>query len=186
MTLFEYLTVAFSLLYSLAAMRLIGGVAVAVAPGRRYWPHLLLTFSLLMMIAGGFWTFWSLREVEWTFVGFLVALAVAALFYYMAAVLVPENPEEVLSWREHYSAVRRRWYAGLSIWAVMIAVNATVNLGFPLVHPSRVIQAASLSLGIVGAFSSRNWVHEVLAVLVAIGVVGMILAILSPSWLTQM
>jgi len=186
MTLFEYLTVAFGLLYSLAAMRLIGGVSVAMAPGRRYWPHLVLTCALLLMIAGGFWTFWSLRDVEWTFIGFLVALAVVGLLYYLAAVLVPENPEDVLSWREHYSAVRRRWYWGVSMWAVMIAANATVNLGFPLMHPSRVIQASSLSLGLVGALSKSDGVHEVLAAVVALGVVAMMVAILSPSWLTQM
>lgn len=43
MTLFEYLVAAFALLYSLAALRLIGGISVALAPSRRYWPHLLLT-----------------------------------------------------------------------------------------------------------------------------------------------
>ena len=187
MTLFEYLTVAFSLLYSLAALRLIGGIPVAVAPARRYWPHLLLTFALLLMIAGGFWTFWSLREVEWTYIGFLIALAVVGLLYYLAAVLVPENPDAVLSWREHYAAIRRRWYTGLSLWAVAIALNATVNLGFPPAHPSRALQAASLGIGVVGALSSSNRVHEALAVLVAIGVAGMMFTIgLSPSWLIQM
>ena len=187
MTLFEYLTVAFSLVYSLAALRLIGGISVAIAPARRYWTHLLMTLALLLMIAGGFWTFWSLRDVSWTFVGFLVALSVAGLLYYLAAVLIPESPGSVSSWRDHYSAVRRRWYMGWSLWAVVIAVNATVNLGFPLAHPSRAIQAASLIVGIVGATSSRDRVHEILAVLLVVGVVGMMLTIgLSPSWLVQL
>ena len=187
MTLFEYLTVAFSLLYSLAALRLIGGLSAAVEPSRRYWGHLLLTFALLLMIAGGYWTFWSLREVEWTYVGFLVALAVVGALYYMAAVLVPESPASVPSWREYYSVVRRRWYTGLSVWAVAIAVNATVNLGFPLAHPVRGVQVVSLSIGVVGALSSSDRVHEFLAVLLAVGMIGMMFTIgLSPSWLTQM
>jgi hypothetical protein len=187
MTLFEYLTVAFSLVYSLAALRLIGGISVAIAPTRRYRTHLLMTFALLLMIAGGFWTFWSLRDVTWTFVGFLVSLSVVGLIYYLAAVLIPENPGHVTSWRDHYSAVRRRWYVGWGLWAVVIALNATVNLGFPLAHPSRAIQAASLIIGIVGASSSSDRVHEVLALVLLVGMVGMMLTIgLSPSWLVQL
>ena len=61
MTHFEYLTVAFGLLYSIAALRLLGGLSVAMAPDSRYWAHLLLTFALLLHIAAGFWTFWSLQ-----------------------------------------------------------------------------------------------------------------------------
>lgn len=187
MTLFEYLVAAFALLYSLAALRLIGGISVALAPGRRYWPHLLLTFSLLLQIAAGFWTFWSLREVQWNFPGFLVALFVVGTLYYLAAVLVPENAAEVLSWRAHYSAVRHRWYAGLGLFAVAMAVNATVNLGFPVAHPSRAIQAYALVLGTVGVVSSHDRVHEVLAILFALGVIGLAFTLgFSPSWLLRM
>jgi hypothetical protein len=187
MTLFEYLVAAFALLYSLAALRLIGGVSVALAPGRRYWPHLLLTFSLLLQIAGGFWTFWSLREVEWNFPGFLVALVVVGTLCYLAAVLVPENAPDVPSWRAYYSAVRQRWYAGLGLFGVAMAANATVNLGFPLAHPSRLIQAYALSLGIGGTVSSNDRVHEVLAVLFALGVIGSIFTFgSSAGWLLQL
>ena len=187
MTLFEYLVAAFALLYSLAALRLISGISVALAPARRYWPHLLLTISLLLEIAAGFWTFWSLREVQWNFVGFLAALFVVGTLCYLAAVLVPENATEVLSWRAHYSVVRHRWYAGLGLFGVAMAINATVNLGFPLVHPSRVIQAYALTLGIVGTVSSRDRVHEVLAVLFALGVIGLTFTLgVNPSWLLQL
>jgi hypothetical protein len=187
MTLFEYLVAAFALLYSLAALRLIGGISVALAPSRRYWPHLLLTSSLLLQIAQGFWTFWSLREVHWNFPGFLVALFVVGTLCYLAAVIVPENAADIASWRAHYSAVRHRWYAGLGIFGVAMAMNATVNLGFPLVHPSRAIQAYALGLGVVGAVSSHERVHEVLAVLFALGVVGMAFSLgLSPDWLQRL
>lgn len=187
MTLFEYLVAAFALLYSLAALRLIGGISAALTSGRRYWPHLVLTLSLLLMIAGGFWTFWSLREVEWTFLGFLIAVAIVGTVYFQAAVLVPENPGQVQSWRAHYTAVRGRFYIGLALLALGMAANATVNLGFPLVHPSRSIQAFSLTMGIVGALSRHDRVHAILAVLVALGVAGLMFTIgLRPGWLLQL
>ena len=61
MTLFEYLAIAFGLLYSVAALRVLGGLPVAMVPQRRYFPHLLLTFILLLFIATSFWSFWSAR-----------------------------------------------------------------------------------------------------------------------------
>jgi len=187
MTLFEYLVAAFALLYSLAALRLIGGISVALSPARRYWPHLLLTSSLLLQTAAGFWAFWSLREVQWDFLGFVVALFAVGTLCYLAAVLVPENAGDVPSWRAHYSAVRHRWYGGLATYSVAMAMNATVNLGFPLVHPSRAIHTVALGLGVVGMVSSHDRVHEVLAVLFALGVVGLAFTLgLSPTWLQQL
>jgi hypothetical protein len=105
----------------------------------------------------------------------------------MAALLVPENAGEVLSWREHYCAVRRRWYIGLALWAVAIALNATVNLRFPLARPSRGIQAFSLSVGLAGAVSSDDRVHNGLAVLIALAVLALMFTIgFSPGWLLRM
>jgi hypothetical protein len=79
MTLFEYLAIAFGLLYSVAALRVLGGLPVALAQSRRYSLHLTLTVINLLLIATSFWTFWSLRDVEWTFPGFLLALLVPGL-----------------------------------------------------------------------------------------------------------
>ena len=186
MTLFEYLTIAFGLLYSISALRLVGGLPAATAPDRRYWVHLLLTLALLLLIASGFWTFWSLRDVVWTFLGFLLSLMVVAALYYCAAVLVPENPGQVTSWRAHYFAVRRRWYAGFMLWAVAIALNASVNLGMSLTHPLRGVQLVALGVGTVGVASSSPRVHAGLVLLFAVLVVGFSLSIgLNPGWLVQ-
>ena len=45
MTLFEYLAIAFSLVLSFAAMRLVAGLPYAVQADRRYWVHLVFVFS---------------------------------------------------------------------------------------------------------------------------------------------
>ena len=57
--------------------------------------------------------------------------------YYGAAVLIPENPEAVESWHEHYFAVHRRWYLGIASFALAAGASATVNLGMGLIHPAR-------------------------------------------------
>jgi hypothetical protein len=186
MTLFEYLAIAFGLLYSVAALRVLGGLPVAIARGRRYSLHLILTFVQLMLIAISFWTFWSLRDVAWTFVGFLLALLVPGLLYYCAAVLVPENPEAVTSWRDHYYRTRRRWYGGFALWGVAAAVSATVNLGMSLHHPARAVHVISVVLGLTGCLSARPRVHAVVVLtLAALLSAGALSSNIDAGWLAR-
>ena len=187
MTLFEYLTVAFALLYSVAALRLIGGLSVAASPGRRYLPHLLLIIQSLLLLASTFWVFWSLRDVVWTFPGFLLAMLVVGALYYCAVVLVPEDAGTTTSWRAYYFSAHRRWYGGLSTWVVATALNGTVNFGFPVLHPSRAMQIVVLGLGILGVVSSSARVHAVLSVILTTTVIVASLSImLRPDWLINL
>jgi hypothetical protein len=183
MTLFEYLAIAFSLVYSLAALRLLGGLPSALEPGRRSPLHLVLSLTLLYLVTISFWVFWSLRDVAWTFGGFLLALMIPGTLYYCAAVLIPENPEDVDSWDTHYFAVHRRCFGGLALWAAAAALSASVNLGMGLAHPARLAQGAALTIGLVGASSSTRRVHMALAVVLAILTVVSAGGQLSPSWL---
>jgi hypothetical protein len=168
MSLFEYLATASSLLYSIAALRILGGLPGALAPNRRYWLHLMLTVDMLLLITLSFWSFWSLRDVNWTFRGFTTALTIPGLLYYCAAVLVPENPEGVPSWRDHWSAAHRRWFGGFALWGIAAATSASVNLGMPLTHPARIIHASALIFGVSGAMIAKPRLHAV--IVVALGI----------------
>ena len=186
MTLFEYLAIAFGLLYSVAALRVLGGLPTSMARERRYLPHVLLHFVLLMVIALSFWTFYSLKDVDWTFPGFLLALLIPGLLYYCAAVLVPENPEDVESWRDYYWAMRRRWYGGLALWGLGAAASASVNLGMGLHHPARIVHATSLTVGIVGMATSNPRVHAALVTLLCLLAIGGATgAHMQPGWLAR-
>jgi uncharacterized membrane protein YdjX (TVP38/TMEM64 family) len=171
LTLFEYLAIAFGLLYSVAALRILGGVPSALDASRRYWVHGGMCLLVLGAIAASFWAFWSYRQVEaWTFPRFLLALTLPGLMYFMAAVLVPENPEKVTSWRDHYFQVRVRFFIGLALWAASAAANATVGLAMPLAHPARAVHVSALLIGCLGASSSKEAVHK--------GIAGVSLAVL--------
>ncbi len=61
MTLFEYLAIAFGLLFSMAAMRVLGGLPASINPGRRYSLHMSIAFGLTALIAASFCSFWSLQ-----------------------------------------------------------------------------------------------------------------------------
>ena len=183
MTLFEYLAIAFSLVYSLAALRLLGGMPSALDPRRRSPLHLVLSLTLLYVVTVSFWVFWSLRDVVWTFGGFLLALMIPGTLYYCAAVLIPENPEDVDSWDAHYFAVHRRCFGGLAFWGLVTALSASVNLGMGIAHPARLVQGTVLTIGLVGASTSTRRVHVGLAVLLTILTVVSAGVQLSPNWL---
>lgn len=185
MTLFEYLAIAFGLLYSVAALRLLGGLPAAMDPRRRYSLHLGLLLVNLFVVIVSFWTFWSLRDVEWTFMGFLVALTIPGLLFYMAAVLVPENPEDVASWRDHYFSVHTRWFGGMAAWGIGAATSASMNLGMGLAHPARLVHLLTVGIGVLGTSTARPRVHGVIVSAMCLLVVATLAAHLSPGWLAQ-
>ena len=65
MTLFEYLAIAFSLVLSFSAMRLVAGLPYATQRGQ-YWVHLVFVLSQLLVTVVAFWNLWSFREATWT------------------------------------------------------------------------------------------------------------------------
>ena len=168
MTLFEYLVIAFALLFSFAGMRLVGGLPHALQLGRRYWVHVLFVCWQLLITIGIFWVFWSFRNVTWNFPTFLLVLVSPGLIYYNACALIPENPSAVESWHAYYYSVRSRYFVGVILWGLVIVVISTVVLQMPLLDPARIGQAAIVGSGVVGAVSASHRVHGSVAVFILI------------------
>ena len=162
MTLFEYLAIALSLIFSFSAMRLVGGLPHALDPDRRYWLHVCWVLILLVGIAGQFWIFWSYRDVEWSYPRFLLTLANPSLLYFNACTLVPEAPASVESWRTYYYSVRRKLFLAITLYSLILAADASVALQIPMIpidHPARATQAILFVTGVVGASSGSPRVH---------------------------
>ncbi len=159
MILFEYLAIAYSLVFSFSAMRLVGGLPHALDPDRRYWLHVCWVFIQLSGTAAQFWLFWSYRDIEWNYPSFLLALANPSLLYFTACTLVPEAPASVESWRTYYYSVRRKLFLAITLLSLVIAAQSSVLLQVPIDHPDRVTQAMLFVAGVVGASSGSPRVH---------------------------
>lgn len=164
MTLFEYLAIAFSLVLSSAAMRLVGGLPHAFARNRRYWVHFCFLLLCLFSVAIAFWAYWSYREATWDLLKFLVALTHLGTVYFLATTIVPEDAGEVVAWRDYYYSVRARYFSGVIFLALTTATNATLLVGMPLNHPARLSQSLLLVCGVVGASTASGRIHAGLAV----------------------
>ena len=173
MSLFEYVGIAFSLVFSFTAMRLVSALPHAVIRDRRYWVHLCLVCVQLLATAGIFWSFWSFRYIEWTFPRFILVLANPSLAYFVACTLSPESAESVGSWRAYYYTIRRKLFVAVVLWGIVIAIVSTVVLERPLTHPTRVVQATMIAAGVLGAATGNARVHAGIAtLLIGVAIVG--------------
>jgi len=180
-TLFEYVAIAFSLVFSFTAMRMVGGLPHALDRERRYWVHLSLISVQILVTAGVFWAFWSFRDIEWTFPRFILALANPSLGYFIACTLVPESPSSVQSWRAYYYTIRRKYFVGVLLWGAVVALAGTVVLDRPLSHPTRVFQAITIAVGILGAATDNSRVHAgIAASLICVATVGAFVVFAQP------
>ena len=171
MVLFEYIAIAFSLVFSFTVLRLVSGLPYSARPGRTYWVHLLFLLAFLLWVVNAFWAFWSYHDVEWTYLRYIVALSSPAAQYYVAVILVPSEPAEVTSWRDYYFSVRRRAFIGFGVLALVSEMTTTVLLGLPLDHPARLGGLGNLVAAIVGFGFEDPRVHGGLAVVALLTVV---------------
>jgi hypothetical protein len=167
MTLFEYLSVGYSIVLSLTIVRLLGGLPAAVASDRRYWVHVVWIFIVLIRSLLFWWSFWSYHEVAaWNFFSFALVLIMPGLLYIIAATLIPDSPSSVDSWQAHFYAVHRRFFIILALSFLVVFAASHLVLGVPLFHPLRGVQALSFVVTLVAATTSNSRFHEVLAVVV--------------------
>jgi hypothetical protein len=162
-TLFEYVSVSFSIVLSLAVVRLIGGLADAFARSRTYWVHGAWVIHQLLFVAYVWWNTWSYRDVRWTFAEFFAVLVGISLVYYQAAALVPTAPSAVGSWRDHFFAVRRQYFGAMAAWVLVILFNTSFVMDVPLVHVARISQAITFAIAVLGLSSARPALHGALA-----------------------
>ena len=160
MTLFEYLAIAFSLVFSFTSMRLVAGLPHAFQASRRYWVHSCLVICQLLVTLVIFWTFWSFKGTDWRFPTFMLVLLNPGLIYFNACTLIPENPSGVESWRDYFMAIKLRYFIGVLCWQCVVVLNDILILQQPLFHPVRGFQIAWLAVTAVGALSKS---HRVLA-----------------------
>jgi hypothetical protein len=170
MTLFEYLAAAYTLLLSFGVARLVFGLPSATLQDRRYWVHLVFVVGFAFMLVVLFWSFWSFRDVAWTFPRFLLVLTHPVLALLMASTLIPESPDNVESWRDFYYSIRSKYFSAWIVLSFLLAISGTFLIDMPFTHPARLAELSLVAFGVVGVLSSNPRVHGAMAIC-AIGVV---------------
>ncbi len=164
LTLFEYISVAASLICSFIAVRLLGAVGPILRRDARYWVHIAWTVFTLAMLSVQWWLFWAYREADWNYGRFVLALTPLGLVYVLSSFLVPAEPGRIECWRTHFYEVRFRVCAMALATVVTMVLCTVVLLDHPLVHPRRILPVSLIALFATGMASDRPRVHEAIIV----------------------
>ena len=93
MTLFEYLSVAISIVLALSAAQLLGSLRAVFDAERRYWVHALWVVHVLVIHVIGWWGLWAFRDFEsWNLALFGLFLVIPGLLFVCSnALVVPQG-----------------------------------------------------------------------------------------------
>lgn len=129
MTLFEFMSVAFSLVLALALSRGLNGLRSSFLEERRYWPHAIWLVTKLLNAVTYWWWLWAYHDLEahWTIATFLLYLAIPVGMYLQVDSLVGHHPREILDWKKHFYA-EHKWFFGINGILAIIAFIVFSNM----------------------------------------------------------
>ena len=170
MTQFEFISVAVSIVLALSMARLLSAVPHLLAPDRRYWVACLWAASLLPIHLGFWWNMWAYRQVDaWTFRGFAAVMLTPILLFLTVTILVSDSPGTVESWRERFYSRHRVFFSLFLVALLSRLLRQFAVLGSPLPSPETgvalFIGPPLLLIAAIGAFTSKERVHEMLALI---------------------
>ncbi len=165
MTLFEFLTVAISIVLALSAGQLLTNVREVFDPTRRYWVHALWVIHLLFQHLLVWWSFWAYRDVEsWNLATFGITLMTPGLLFVCTSTLVPSYSSTVASWETHFFEVRRWFFAARSLFVIFAGFRTWLLLDRPLLESPTPVSGPILLLCIAGFLFPNRRLHGALAV----------------------
>ncbi len=129
MTIFEYLSVAASIVLALGVSRLASSIRHVFDSSRRDAVHAALFVLLFLIHLNHWWRLWPLHDVqEWNFLQFLIVRGGPISLYIAAAILVSDEPAEVVSWRAHLAGAHRWFFSVLAASVAFGVLRITLVL----------------------------------------------------------
>ncbi len=115
MSIFEYLTVAVSIVLALGIGKLTSSIPHVFDARRIDWLHALFFILLFVAHIIVWWRVWLLNTVtSWNILQFTILMGSPLSLYLAATALVSSNPEQVDDWQRYFDE-RSRWI--MSGWA---------------------------------------------------------------------
>jgi hypothetical protein len=167
-TIFEYLSVAVSIVLGLGLAQVLGGLSSVARSWKTvtpYWVHTVWVFMILLLHVQVWWAFWDFSgDRTWTLANFTAILAMPAFLYFLAHLVAPDvAPGAATNLRSYFADIRIPFFVVLaSFWAYGM-VFRTLAFGDPLFELRRVPQASLFILALAGAAKdSPRWQAVVL------------------------
>ena len=111
MSHFEYIAVAFSLVFALILSRLLESLPSVFRSSRRYWVHALWTVHMIFSVFGLWWALWEFRDTTWTPGLFLGVMTFPVILYMRTIFLLQDHSEGEKSWEVLFFENRRAFFS---------------------------------------------------------------------------
>jgi hypothetical protein len=113
--LYLHVRVLIALILGLSVTRLVSGIAALVQHPGRYsiWPvHLCwVAWALLNVVTFWWWEFRLSYVQHWTFALYIFVCVYASMYYFLSALLFPQDLDEYQGFQDYFLS-RRRWFFG--------------------------------------------------------------------------
>ena len=155
MTLFEYISVAVSIILGLGLTHLLSNMTSIFNPATRYLGHAGWVLALVFMMLQIWWALWDLSsDFAWTQFRFYYILLGPVILYVAATTLVPRRQGVADSWEAHYAGVRIPFLMAMTLF-IPWGTSISWLTGMGLFHPYRLVQLGACIL-IVAGLLTRN------------------------------
>ena len=170
MTLFEYLSVAVSIVLSLSAAHILGNLRAVFEPATRYWIHALWVVISLFIHLLVWWGFWAYRIVEsWNLATFALVLLNPGILFVASTTLVLDRSGLDRNWEQHFFDIRRSFFATFGLIAPGAVLRDWILFGTPVVSSGHLPEMFITVFCAIAWASTNRRVHAVLTL--ATGVV---------------
>jgi hypothetical protein len=185
---FAYLSVLLSIIIGLAMAEILVGyrtLLLARSIVRIYVPPLIWSAIMLILATHFWWASFGLAGREnWSFAAFSAVLLQTVMMFMGSALVLPKGrPSDAIDLRAHYYRERVPFFSfGLLFLAV--GFLKLWLLGDPLNGPTLFFFAFFTAVTLVALFTSRPRVHEIIAPVMAVGIlifIGVMFARLTPE-----
>ena len=168
MSMFEFVLTGFTLVLALVITRILAGLRWIFASGRFYWVHSIHVVSLLILTSLVWWVLWYQRDNAWDYLSFAYNLLIGpGIMYFLAVLLVPDQPRRISNWRTYFYSVRKLLYASLILMVIAACIGAITFNHLPLFHPVQLLFVVAFGLAVTGWLTTSSRVHSALALIVA-------------------
>ena len=167
MSHFEYIAVAFSLVFALILTKLLESLPSVFHPRRRYWIHSLWTIHMIFSVMGLWWALWEFRNTSWTPFLFVGVMAFPVILYMRTILLLQDPSGGADSWEVLFFANRKAFFTAsflAPVAAVLFDLTAIQSEG-PARQTRLLGYLVLLVLCVPGLVTDSRKVHGVLAVL---------------------
>ena len=180
MTLFEYLSVAVSIVLLLGAAQILVNLRAVFDPARRYWIQILWVVILLYTHLLLWWGFWAYRDVgSWNLATFALVLLNPVLLFVSSTTLVLDGSKSDRSWEQHFFDTRRLFFGTYGLIPAGAVLRNWILTDTPVITWGHLPELLMTTISVAGWASANRRVQAVLALAALV----LIIAFTVSTWL---